>query len=150
MQWPVARGVVVGDFNMIYQAADKSNDRLNLRAMRRFRRAIDALEISELYLHGRRYTWSNERHHPTLERIDRAFASVQWLEAFPCHHLRCLSSDCSDHAPLLLDLCTEPWARPRFRFESIWVRFEGFMDVVSTAWVAPLSMWTIAECLTSC
>jgi hypothetical protein len=38
---------------MIYQAADKSNDRLNRRAMRHFRRAIDALQVEELHLHGR-------------------------------------------------------------------------------------------------
>ena len=96
------------------------------------------MELSELYLHGRRYTWSNECRHPTLERIDRAFATVPWLEAFPCHHLRCVSTDCSDHAPLLLDLCTEPWARPRFRFEAIWVRFDGFLEAVSSAWVCTL------------
>ena len=52
--------LVVGDFNMIYQAADKSNDRLNLRSMWRFRRTLDSLQLSELYLHGRRFTWSNE------------------------------------------------------------------------------------------
>lgn len=48
--------LVCGDFNMIYQARDKSNDRLNLRAMRRFRRVLDELQVDELYLHGRLYT----------------------------------------------------------------------------------------------
>lgn len=96
--------LICGDFNMIYQAADKSNDRLNLRSMRRFRRALDAhaLQVDELYLHGRLYTWSNERRRPTLERIDRAFATMQWLDLFPDHQLRSLSTDSSDHAPLLL------------------------------------------------
>lgn len=107
--------LVCGDFNLIYQAADKSNDRLNRRSMRRFRRALDDTQLDELYLHGRLYTWSNERRRPTLEHIDRAFASADWLELFPNHHLRCLSSDCSDHAPLLLQLQTEPWAKPRWR-----------------------------------
>jgi exonuclease III len=82
-----------GDFNQIYRAADKNNSRLNLQSMRRFRRLLNDLQLQELYLHGRLYTWSNARHRPTLERIDRAFASVDWLEAFPSHHLRCLSSD---------------------------------------------------------
>lgn len=86
--------LLCGDFSMIYQARDKSNDRLNLRMMRRFRRALDELQVEELYLHGRLYTWSNERRRPTLERIDRAFAIVPWLEAFPQHHLRPLSSEC--------------------------------------------------------
>jgi exonuclease III len=45
--------LVCGDFNLIYQAADKSNGRLNRTSMRRFRRALDDVQLSELYLHGR-------------------------------------------------------------------------------------------------
>jgi len=92
------------------------------------------MAVDELYLHGRLYTWSNERRSPTLERIDRAFATVPWLEMFTTHHLRTLSSDSSDHAPLLLQLCTEPWAKPRFRFEPFWVRLDGYQEVVAQAW----------------
>jgi hypothetical protein len=33
------------------------------------------LDLLELHLHGRLYTWSNEREDPTLERIDRAFVT---------------------------------------------------------------------------
>jgi hypothetical protein len=70
--------------------------------MHRFCHLIDDCQLDELYLHGRLYTWTNKIQRPTLERIDHAFALVDWIEAFPSHHLRCLSSDCSDHAPLLL------------------------------------------------
>lgn len=93
--------------------------------------------VQELYLHGRLYTWSNERRRPTLERLDRAFASVQWLEDFADHRLRSLSSDASDHAPLLLQLRTQPWAKPRFRFEPFWARQDGFLEVVADAWASP-------------
>jgi hypothetical protein len=62
--------LICGDFNLIYQAQDKNNDRLNRRMMSRFRRSIDVLSIEELHLHGRRFTWSNERARPTLERIE--------------------------------------------------------------------------------
>lgn len=71
--------LIRGDFNQIYQAADKNNSKLNLRLMRRFRHALDDIGVDELFLHGRLYTWSNERR-PTMERIDRAFANLQWLE----------------------------------------------------------------------
>lgn len=130
--------LLCGDFNMIYQAADKSNDRLNLRAMRRFRRSLDALQVQELHLHGRLFTWSNERPAPTLERIDRAFASVEWFETFSNHHLMSLSSDCSDHAPLLLQLRDVLGGKPRFRFEAFWVRLHGFEDVIKEAWACPI------------
>lgn len=51
--------LICGDFNQIYQPADKNNNRLNLRLMRRFRRALDDIAVDELFLHGRLYTWSN-------------------------------------------------------------------------------------------
>lgn len=92
-----------------------------------------------MFQHGRRYTWSNERHRPTLERINRAFATLSWLEEFPNHHLRSLSSDCSDHTPLLLQLNTEPWATPCLRFEAFWVWLYRFDDVVRQAWAYDLS-----------
>lgn len=69
-----------------------------------------------------------------LKRIDRVFATIAWLECHPFHFLRCHSTDCSDHAPLLLALCTEPWAMPRFCFESFWPQIDGFLDVVAEAW----------------
>lgn len=68
--------LICGDFNLIYQAQDKNNDRLDRRSLRRFRRTIDDLQLAELHLHGRLFTWSNERERPTLERLDRVFASL--------------------------------------------------------------------------
>jgi hypothetical protein len=41
------------------------------------------LELDELHLHGHLFTWSNERSHPTLERIDRMFVSSCWNATFP-------------------------------------------------------------------
>jgi ferritin len=68
---------------MIYQAADKNNDRLDRRCMWRFARFLAAVAVEELHLTGRIFTWTSERAQPTLERIDRAFASVDWLELYP-------------------------------------------------------------------
>jgi hypothetical protein len=74
----------------LHQACDKSNGRLHRGLMRRFRQVLDDLHLDELHLSGRLFTWSNHRDNPTLERLDRIFASID------CHHLRCLSSDSSD------------------------------------------------------
>jgi hypothetical protein len=43
--------------------------------MGRFCRFLNDLKLLELHLHGRLFTWSNERTNPTLERIDRVFVS---------------------------------------------------------------------------
>jgi exonuclease III len=68
--------LVAGDFNLIVEPADKSRGCLHRSMMARFRRALSSLELKELYLNGRRFTWSNERELPTLEKLDRVFSTV--------------------------------------------------------------------------
>jgi hypothetical protein len=60
---------VAGDFNLIVDPADKNNTNLNRRMMRKFRCLLTEMELKELYLNGRRYTWSNEQERATLERL---------------------------------------------------------------------------------
>lgn len=78
--------------------------------MHDFRKVIDDLALADLHLSGRSFTWSNERENPTMERLDRALASIEWLEEHPNYLIG--STDSSDHAPLLIVLSTEPWAAP--------------------------------------
>ena len=54
------RAFCASDFNLIYQLADKSNNRVNRRMMNAFRHFISDMELKDLYLHGRSFTWSNE------------------------------------------------------------------------------------------
>jgi hypothetical protein len=72
--------------------------------MSRFRRALSTLELKELYLNGRRFTWSNEREHPTLEKLDRVFSTVDWEELYLDAFLSAMSIGPSDHCPLVLSL----------------------------------------------
>jgi exonuclease III len=85
-------------------AQDKNNMNLNRHMMGKFRRLLNNLELKELYLNGRRYTWSNEREQATLERLDRVLSTVDWEMIFPASLLSALSSSTSDHCPLLLNL----------------------------------------------
>ena len=93
------RWLFLGDFNLIMHAADKSNDNLNRRLMSEFRNTVNFLQMKELPLGGRRFTWSNDR---TQTRIDRAFCSVNWDLMLPTASLQALSSATSDHSPLLI------------------------------------------------
>ena len=53
--------MIAGDFNLILDATDKNNLNLNRRNMGRFRRFVDEMELKDVPLHGRYFTWSNER-----------------------------------------------------------------------------------------
>jgi hypothetical protein len=68
--------LVAGDFNLIVDTEDKSRGCLHRSMMARFRRTLSALELKELYLNGRWFTWSNERERLTLEKLDRVFSIV--------------------------------------------------------------------------
>ena len=119
--------LLCGDFNLIYKAEDKNNTNLNRRMMGRFRRFIDTAELQELHLDGRRFTWSSERVAPTLARLDRVFATEEWLTSFPNHTLLALSSECSDRAPLRLTTVAMLHTFKRFQFETIWPKFDAWL-----------------------
>jgi hypothetical protein len=128
--------VVAGDFNLIVDAADKNNANLNRHMMRRFRRLLAEVELKELYLNGRRYTWSNERERATLERLDGVFSTMDWEVSFPSAFLSALRTSTSDHCPLLLNLALPFNSRKRFRFESFWPKVDGFLETVEMAWAS--------------
>jgi hypothetical protein len=130
--------LLIGDYNLIYKTHDKNNSRVNSRLMLRFRRALNYLEVKELDLIGRKYTWSNNQSSPTQTRIDRAFCTPVLETLYPNLMLQPLSSSISDHYPLLLlPLCT-PKAPPIFRFEAFWPNLPGFKDWVQETWGKPV------------
>jgi hypothetical protein len=69
--------LLTGDFNLIYRMADKNNENLNRRLMGQFHRLLNDTCLRAIHLNGGLFTWSNERAHPTLEHIDRAFISKE-------------------------------------------------------------------------
>jgi exonuclease III len=93
--------LVIGDFNMILRASDKSNSILNRRFMWEFRNFVQDKELREICLKGRKITWSNDN---TQTRIDKAFCTATWKHAtqLSTQWLNAMSSLVSDHCPLLL------------------------------------------------
>jgi hypothetical protein len=130
----------MGYFNLILEATDKTNTmgyfNLILRAgmMGRFRRLLNDLELKEQDLIGIRYTWSNERQSPTLEKLDIWFYSVDWEEGHPDCLLQALSSSLSDHCAIMMSTNVSYHQRSRFHFQSFWPKLEGFQEAVVAAW----------------
>jgi hypothetical protein len=121
---------ITGDFNLILEACDKNISRLNRRSMARFRQCVNDLELMESTLIGRRFTWSNERETTTLVKLDRWFGSVEWDELHPDASPTACSSSLSDHCPILMSTSVQLFTMRRFRFERVWLRMDGFLDVV--------------------
>ncbi|XP_066351274.1 uncharacterized protein [Miscanthus floridulus] len=129
--------MIIGHFNIIYQASDKSNLNLNRRLMGKFRRALDECELMEITLQNRRYTWSNERENPTLVRLDRVFCNSEWEMTFPNFALSALATGASDHCPLILTRQDRAARKAMFKFENHWLKIDGFQGVVQAAWNKP-------------
>jgi len=122
--------MLAGDFNMIYSAEDKNNDNVNRALMGRFRRFVNDMELKEIPLLGRRYTWSNERASPTLVKLDRVLCTGDWEDIYPDCVLQSHATEMSDHCPLVLGLQDGVRGKRRLHFEKIWPQLPGFLDTV--------------------
>jgi exonuclease III len=134
---PHRRWLIMGDFNLIYQAQDKNNTNLNRRLMGSFKATIDELGLKEISLNGRRFTWTNEQANPTMTRIDRLLCTPEWELLFPSCFLHSLPSLMSDHTPLLLHGALDHFSNNFFRFENFWTKIDGFQEVVQAEWGKP-------------
>lgn len=63
------------------------------------------LQLQDLPFTGSRFTWSNNRENEGLimERLDRGYASEEWLSEFPHAYIHNLPITISDHGPILLN-----------------------------------------------
>ena len=76
-----------------------------------------------------------EEVHFVMERIDRAFASVDWINSYPNYAFRNLPITKSDHGPVVQDFDFQHSFRMRpFRFEHMWTSHPLCKDAVKQAW----------------
>ena len=69
--------LVGGDFNIIRSPSEKNNNKFNARWPFLFNAVIDGLDLRELEMSGRKYTWANSLKNPTFERLDRVLVSTE-------------------------------------------------------------------------
>ena len=93
-----------------------------------FNAVINSLDLKELELIGRNYTWANSLPEPTFERLDRVLVSTDWELKFPRATVQALSREISsDHTPFLLSFGISPSSsQPLFRFELDWLTHDDF------------------------
>jgi len=75
--------LIGGDFNILRSSKDKNNDRYVDRWPFLFNAVIDSVDLREIDLTGRQFTWANSLTKPTYERLDRALMSTEWEFKYP-------------------------------------------------------------------
>lgn len=121
---------------MIRRVREKSKGSINKSVMRQFNQTIDALQLLELDLIGKNFTWSNEQDNPTMSRIDRFFATIDWHDLSPSSNLQAIGTMISDHCALLMQVHSSCSFYKEFRFKSFWTDIDGFKEVVQQAWTS--------------
>jgi exonuclease III len=124
-----------GDFNLLRDAADKSNDRINWARMDAFNDNIANWGLREIPRTGARYTWTNKHLNPVRCVLDRVFIAPELDSHFPLCSLLAKTSLGSDHTPLILDSGQESQCSGnRFFFETGWMEVENFADMFAALW----------------
>ena len=115
---------------------DKNNDNFNPRWPNLFNVVIESLDLREIEMLGRHYTWSNDLNPPTFEKLDRVLMSTEWELKFPKVTVEALDRSRSDHTPLLLNgrVATQHGRHSMFKFELGWLIRDGFYDMVANIW----------------
>ncbi|EPS61484.1 hypothetical protein M569_13313 [Genlisea aurea] len=134
--------ICVGDFNeVLFPHEFSSRVSRHPRQMEDFRKAVVDCGLNEIPFQGHSFTWTNKRKHPhtVRARLDRALASVNWLQLYPMSEIQHLSFGGSDHAPLWVQFTTpippNYVRRPhRFRFEARWMSLSGCESAIRDAW----------------
>ncbi|XP_071683742.1 uncharacterized protein [Lolium perenne] len=124
-----------GDFNLLRDAADKNNDRVNWARMDAFNDNIANWGLREIPRTGARYTWTNKRLNPVRCVLDRVFIAPELDTHFPLCSLVAETSLGSDHTPLILDTGQDIQCfSNRFFFESRWMELPNFLDMFAAIW----------------
>ena len=95
--------LIRGDFNILKSPNEKNNDKYDHRWPFLFNAIIDGLNLRELEMSGRKYTWANSLEKPTYEKLDKILMATEWEQKFPLSNVIALNRDISDHTPLLLN-----------------------------------------------
>jgi hypothetical protein len=94
--------------------------------MGRFRGFVNSMELKEILLIGRRFTWSNQREVPTLVKLDHVFCTADWEDFFPDCSLHSNATAVSDHCPLTLRIREGAWGGEDFTLRVFGQKSRGF------------------------
>lgn len=113
-----------------------------------FNAVIDSLNLREIEITGRKFTWANHLQNQTFEKIDRILVCTDFEYKFSHTTVHTLTREISDHTPLLPSTNNpSPTYQPQFKFELGWLLRDGFCDMVKNVWKetvvngSPIKRW---------
>ncbi|XP_016206918.1 uncharacterized protein LOC107647354 [Arachis ipaensis] len=121
----------LGDFNEILHLEERRGASSLSASAEDFRVWINDMELIDLALNDRKYTWFRGQ---SCSRIDRCLVSLGWFDEYPDLRLRGGPRGLSDHCPLIME-DSRRFDGPRpFRSLDSWFTHEGFLRMVKEEW----------------
>lgn len=109
---------VGGDFNEIKAISERVGCQRMERGMKDFLEFCNDMELLDLLMMGRRFTWTNYQDHAIHSRLDRFLISQQVIEKFKVVQWG-IHRPISDHCPIVLTNDERDWGPRPFRFMDI-------------------------------
>ena len=141
--------LIGGDFNIMRRPEDKSSGVFDFKWPNLFNAVMESLDLKEIVMSGRQFTWAGPGDNPIFEKLDRVLVSTDWEDKFPLSTVEPRDRDISDHTPLILNTgaSTHHSDQCPFKFERGWLIRDGFYDMVVSVWQSetsgrtPLERW---------
>ena len=130
----VTLSVLMGTLTLVRFPREKSRGSQSRVDMRRFSKVIDDLEMKDLPLQGGSFTWRGWLNNQSQSGLDRFLVSEVWITYFSGVVQSILLRPVSDHFPILLDGGDLRSGPSSFRFEIMWLKVEGFKDLLQSWW----------------
>ncbi|XP_028091349.1 uncharacterized protein LOC114291686 [Camellia sinensis] len=122
-----------GDFNEIRFLSEMKGCSRRDRDMNDFNKLINWLNLVDLPMKGRRFTWCNAQDGERWSQIDRFLLESIWLEQFSFKQLG-LPRTISDHCPVIIIEDERNWGPKPFKFINAWLLHPNFKSVVKRSW----------------
>ena len=97
-----------GDFNEVRNIGKRNGCVRRDRGMRDFNDFIECLEVVDLPLLGRKFTWGESQKGDKWSRLDRFLLHYEWVEKFDSKQWG-LPRALSNHSPILLMKDEKDW-----------------------------------------
>jgi hypothetical protein len=128
---------------------DKSSGNFDPQWPGIFNAVIESLDLREIVMTRRQYTWADPGDNPTFEKLDRILVSTECEIQFPLTSVVPRDRNISDHTTLVVDTeaSTHQTGDRPFKFERGWLLRDGFYDMVANIWQSeikgsnPLERW---------
>ena len=124
-----------GDFNVIRFPNERKRVGKISTSMRRFSEVIEELELKEPPVQGGWFTWGSGINGSRRARLDRFLVFDDWDCLGGGFVQKILPGPISNHCPIVLEGGGGRMGGPSpFRFENMWLKLEGFKDLLKVWW----------------